>query len=117
MISKYKPQRNAEGVKLKTTRFNQERQNIEESLRLINAEILENERAEYGKEIVSALSRRLTSEYGKGFTRSNIFYMIRFAEFFPDEQIVHALSGQLSLTHFLLEFGTDFSFAVREAQQ
>ena len=52
----------------------------------------------------------------KGFSRSNLLYMIRFAEIYPDEQIVHALSGQLSLTHFLLELGTDFSFAVREAQ-
>ena len=43
--------------------------------------------------------------------------MIRFAEVYPDEQIVHAQSGQLSWTHFLLELGTDFSFAVREAQQ
>lgn len=66
----------------------------------INVEILGNERGEYGKEIVSALSRQLTSEYGKGFTRSNLFHMIRFAEIYPDEQIVHALSGQLSWTHF-----------------
>jgi len=66
----------------------------------INAEILGNERAEYGKEIVSALSRQLTAEYGKGFTRSNLFYMIRFAEVYPDEKIVHALNGQLSWTHF-----------------
>ena len=66
----------------------------------INVEILGNERGVYGKEIVSALSRQLTSEYGRGFTRSNLFYMIRFAEIYPDEQIVHALSGQLSWTHF-----------------
>jgi len=31
----------------------------------INAEILGNERAEYGKEIASALSRQLTAGYGK----------------------------------------------------
>lgn len=53
----------------------------------------------------------------KGFSRSNLLYMIRSAEFYPGEKIVHALSGQLSLTHFLPELGTDFSFAVREAQQ
>ena len=66
----------------------------------IKTDILGNERAQYGREIVSALSRQLTAEYGKGFTRSNLFYMIRFAEVYPDEQIVHALSGQLSWTHF-----------------
>ena len=58
----------------------------------------------------------VTDAMQKGFSRSNLLYMTRSAEFYPDEQIVHALSGQLSLTHFLLELGTDFSFAVREAQ-
>ncbi|MBE0524804.1 MAG: DUF1016 domain-containing protein [Methanosarcinales archaeon] len=87
-------------LNLKTISFNQERQNKDESLRFINTEILGNERAEYGKEIVSALSRQLIAEYRKGFARSNIFYMIRFAEVYPDEKIVHALSGQLSWTHF-----------------
>ena len=46
------------------------------------------------------MSAQLTAEYGKGFTRSNLFYMIRFAEAFPDPKIVHSLSGQLSWTHF-----------------
>ena len=64
----------------------------------INAEILGNERAEYGKEIVSALSRQLTSEYGKGFIKC-LFYVIRSAEVYP-EKIVHAPSEQLSWTHF-----------------
>jgi len=36
----------------------------------------------------------------KRFSRSNLLYMIHSAEFHPDEHIVHALSGQLSLTHF-----------------
>ena len=52
----------------------------------------------------------------KGFSRSNLLYMIHFAEFHPVEKIVHAPSGQLSWTHFFLP-GKDFSFAVREAQK
>jgi len=36
----------------------------------------------------------------KGFSRSNLLYMIRSAGVYPDEKIVHALSGQFSLTHF-----------------
>jgi hypothetical protein len=43
----------------------------------------------------------LTREYGKGFSRRNMFRMIRFAEVFPDEQIVSTLSAQLSWSHFL----------------
>ena len=68
--------------------------------RRIRRDVLGDARAEYGMQIVSKLSERLTQQYGKGFTRSNLFYMVRFADVFPDEQIVHALSGQLSWTHF-----------------
>jgi hypothetical protein len=65
----------------------------------IREDILHQERAEYGRQIVSTLSKRLTLEYGRGFTRTNLFYMMQFAEVFPDEQIVHALRGQLALPH------------------
>ncbi len=68
--------------------------------KLINDEILKNKRAEYGKEIVVSLSRQLTEEYGKGFTRPNLFKMIQFAELFPDIQIVSSLTRQLTWTHF-----------------
>ncbi|MFA4935310.1 MAG: DUF1016 N-terminal domain-containing protein [Candidatus Methanoperedens sp.] len=63
-------------------------------------DILGKERADYGKQIVQTLSGKLTLEYGRGFTRTNLFNMIRCAEVFPDREIVHALSGQLSWTHF-----------------
>ncbi|MEA3324659.1 MAG: PDDEXK nuclease domain-containing protein [Euryarchaeota archaeon] len=66
----------------------------------IKTDILGNERAQYGKEIVSALSRQLTTEYGAGFSDKTLRHMIRFAEVYPDEQIVSALQRQLSWTHF-----------------
>ena len=53
-------------------------------------------RAEYGQQIVSTLSKELTEEHGRGFDRRNFFHMVRFAEVFPDEQIVCALRTQLS---------------------
>ncbi len=62
----------------------------------IREDILQNERAEYGKEILQILSAQLTEEYGRGFDRRNLYYMVRFAELFPDEQIVNALRSQLS---------------------
>jgi predicted nuclease of restriction endonuclease-like (RecB) superfamily len=65
----------------------------------IRKDILAYERAAYGEQIVHALSRQLSEEYGPGFGRTNLFYMIRFAETFPDSRIVHALSEQLSWTH------------------
>jgi predicted nuclease of restriction endonuclease-like (RecB) superfamily len=66
----------------------------------IQTEVLGNQRAEYGKEIVQTLSTQLTEEFGRGFGRRNLFHMIRFAEVFPDAEIVHALSAQLGWSHF-----------------
>jgi hypothetical protein len=48
----------------------------------IGQDILAGERAEYGMEIVAALSRQLSGDYGRGFNRTNLFHMIRFAEVF-----------------------------------
>jgi DUF1016 N-terminal domain len=62
----------------------------------IRGEILGEERAEYGKQIVESLSKALTLEYGRGFSNKSLFHMIRFAEAFPDEEIVSALSRQLT---------------------
>ena len=66
----------------------------------IRQDILKEKRADYGEEIISTLSRQLAVEYGRGFSKRNLFNMIRFAEVFPDERIVHALSAQLTWTHF-----------------
>jgi len=67
----------------------------------VRREILGGKRAEYGEQVVSTLSRQLTAEYGRGFSRRNLFHMIRMAEVFPDPRIVQTLSAQLSWSHFL----------------
>jgi predicted nuclease of restriction endonuclease-like (RecB) superfamily len=67
---------------------------------LIRKEVLAQERAEYGKQIVATLAQQLTAEYGKGFTSTGLFQMIRFAEAFPDREIVYTLCRQLSWSHF-----------------
>ena len=66
----------------------------------ISVELLQKERAPYGQAIVSAVGTELTLAYGKGFTDRNLWHMKRFAEVFPDEKIVYALSTVLSWTHF-----------------
>ncbi|MBM4278809.1 MAG: DUF1016 domain-containing protein [Deltaproteobacteria bacterium] len=66
----------------------------------ISQDILKEKRAEYGEQIVSAVSRELTVEFGQGFSTRNLWHMIRFVETFPDERIVNALSTQLGWTHF-----------------
>jgi len=48
----------------------------------IRTDILKEKRADYGKEIVHALSGQLAIEFGNGFGRTNLFHMVRFAELF-----------------------------------
>ncbi len=67
----------------------------------INLEVLDNQRAEYGKQIVATVARQLQDEYGKkGFDEKSIRRMMQFANLFPDEQIVAPLARQLSWSHF-----------------
>jgi len=66
----------------------------------IREEILKEERAEYGQEIIATLGQQLTEEFGKGFHEKNLRRMIQFAEIFQDEEIVVTVSRQLSWSHF-----------------
>ncbi|MCL2640817.1 MAG: DUF1016 N-terminal domain-containing protein, partial [Phycisphaerales bacterium] len=67
----------------------------------VNSEILKSGRADYGKKIVVTLSRQLAEEFGRNFEEKNLRRMLQFAEQFTDEEIVVALSRQLSWSHFL----------------
>jgi predicted nuclease of restriction endonuclease-like (RecB) superfamily len=66
----------------------------------IRQDILNEKRAEYGKQIVSAVSRELQAEFGQGFSEKNLWHTIRFAEVFPEEEILSAVRRELSWTHF-----------------
>ena len=67
----------------------------------INTEILKGERADYGKQVVANLSKQLTGVFGKGWSEKQLFHCCRFAEAYPDQQIVSTLSRQLYWSHFL----------------
>lgn len=69
----------------------------------IAKEILnEGDRADYGLEIVKRLAKELTREYGKGFTRTNLYSFYQFYKAFPE--IFHTACGKsstiLSWTHY-----------------
>ena len=69
----------------------------------INRDVLNYERAEYGKQIVAQVARQLQEEYGtKGFEERTIRRMMQFAQMFPDFQIVSTLLSKLSWSHFLI---------------
>jgi predicted nuclease of restriction endonuclease-like (RecB) superfamily len=65
----------------------------------IQTEILQNQRAEYGKQVIATLCQQLTQTYGKGWSDRQLRHCIHFAQTFPNEQIVSALRRQLTWTH------------------
>ncbi len=57
----------------------------------------ENERAEYGKGLLNFLSDKLTAEFGKGFTVSNLRNMRQFYLAFPKR---YTVCSNLSWSHY-----------------
>jgi len=55
-------------------------------------------KAQYGKRVLSELSKRLTLELGKGYSRSNLYNMRDFFTSYPKMQM---LSGKLSWSHYI----------------
>ena len=58
-----------------------------------------NETAEYGANLLSLLSKKLTNEYGKGFTVANLKNMRQFYLTFPNR---YTLRSQLTWSHYRL---------------
>ncbi len=55
------------------------------------------ERADYGKQTLKELARELTQEFGKGFSRANLYNMRLFYQTYEKIQTV---SGKLSWSHY-----------------
>jgi len=70
---------------------------------LIGKQIVEvqegSERAEYGEYLLQYLAEKMTNDFGKGFTITNLKYMRQFYNMFP---IRHALRDELAWTHYRL---------------
>ena len=56
-----------------------------------------NIKASYGKQLITKLSKELSIELGKGFSRSNLIYMRLFYIHYPKSETV---SHQLSWSHY-----------------
>ncbi len=65
----------------------------------INENILNFERADYGKQVIKNVSNLLTSKYGRGWSDKQLRHCLRVAETFSEEEIVYAVRRQLSWTH------------------
>lgn len=70
--------------------------------RIAEEELASEQRAEYGAEVIKRLSRELTTKYGKGFTKTNLYSFYRFYKCFPE--IFHTACGKsnmcLSWSHY-----------------
>jgi len=69
--------------------------------RKLRTEILKNEKAEYGKFVISSLSKILSQKYGNGYSRAALFRMIQLYDDFENQEKVATLSRQLTWSHFL----------------
>ena len=67
----------------------------------ITENILKNKKAEYGKEVIKKLSNKLTIEYGRGYSRANLFRMTKIYEYCTDFEKISTLSRKLSWSHFV----------------
>lgn len=65
----------------------------------IKEDVLHNERAEYGQEIVKNLAVKLVSRYGKGWGFKKLQHCLRAAYTFSEDEIAYAVRRQLSWTH------------------
>ena len=68
----------------------------------IQTEILKEQRGEYGKQVIRNLSQQLTQTYGRGWGPRHLWNCLRFAEQFPNLEIVHTVCALLSWSHFRL---------------
>ena len=70
--------------------------------RIAEEELKGEDRAEYGTTLIRKLSKELTNEYGKGYTKTNHYSFYSFYKMYPN--IFHSVSGKsvplLSWTHY-----------------
>jgi len=67
----------------------------------ITDNVLNNQKAEYGKSVIKKLSEKLVVEYGRGYSKANLFRMIKFYEYFIDFEKFSTVSRKLSWSHFV----------------
>ena len=65
----------------------------------IKEDVLFNQRAEYGKQVLKGLSIKLTEKYGAGWSVSTLQHCVRAAYTFTEDEIQYAVRTQFSWTH------------------
>lgn len=65
----------------------------------IKQTVLFDKRAEYGKQVLINLAKRLTNQFGVGWGHKKLLHCLRCAEIFTEKEIVSAARRQLTWTH------------------
>lgn len=65
----------------------------------IKEDVLFNQRAKYGKQVVKNLPQRLIGRYGSGSREKKLRHCIHCAETFSEEEIMYAMRTQLNWIH------------------
>ncbi|MBE0416747.1 MAG: DUF1016 domain-containing protein [Coriobacteriia bacterium] len=65
----------------------------------VREDVLGGERAEYGSQVVKRLAQRLTERYGRGYGWRNLVRMAKFAELYPELEILSPLATKLTWTN------------------
>lgn len=73
----------------------------------IRQDILNANRAEYGKQVIVTLSAQLTLEYGKGWSERQLHYCVQLADVFPDKNILHTVCAKLNWSQLKLLLSID----------
>jgi hypothetical protein len=68
--------------------------------RIVEEEQRGEDKAEYGKHLISELSHQLSVEFGKGFTEANLWNFRQFYLMFREEKKLYALRRELTWTHY-----------------
>jgi predicted nuclease of restriction endonuclease-like (RecB) superfamily len=65
----------------------------------VNVELLQGQRAEYGKQVIVELAKQLTTEFGKGWSAQQLRHCLRLAEVFADDSILSTVRRELTWSH------------------
>ena len=65
----------------------------------IKEDVLYNQRAEYGKQVLKDIADRLTQRFGPGWRYQKLQQCVRAAYTFTEDEMMYALRTQLTWTH------------------
>lgn len=68
--------------------------------RIVEEEQNGDSKADYGTYLIRGLSKRLTQEYGRGFSEANVKNFRQFYLIFPEGEIGYAVRSELTWTHY-----------------